>query len=103
MYASVIKREQAKLEETKPQKRYKIIASDPEIERDNKMSVPIISAPKKKVVKTLGKRSNDKSDEIAEKKEYQKKLKWLKDLGDLTGEEGKNLGQESSGNEASST
>jgi hypothetical protein len=103
MYASVIKRERAKLDEERAQKRKKIIAPDPESESDDKMLVQIISAPKKKVVKTLSKRSNDKSDDLAEEKEYQKKLKWLKDHGDLTGEEGKNPGEESSGDEASST
>jgi hypothetical protein len=54
------------------------------------------------VVKTLRKRFNEKSDELAEEKEYQK-VKWLKNHGELTGEEGKNPGDESSGNEASST
>jgi hypothetical protein len=47
--------------------------------------------------------SSDNSDVIAEEQEYQRKLKWLKDHGDLTGEEEKNPGQESSRNEASST
>jgi len=101
MYASVIRREQAKLEAEKPPKRNKIIA--PESESDDEMSVQIISAPKKKVVKKARKRSSDNSDVIAEEQEYQKKLKWLKDHGDLTGEEGKNPGDESSGDDASST
>jgi hypothetical protein len=103
MYASMITREHTKLVETKTPKCKKIIASDLESKSDNKMLVQIISAPKKKVVKTLRKRSNEKSDELAEEKEYQKKLNWLKDHGDLTGEEGKNPGEESSGDEASST
>ena len=33
---------------------------------------------------------------IAEEKEYQKKLQWLKDHGDMTGDEGKNSGAGSS-------
>jgi hypothetical protein len=101
IYASVIRREQAKLEDDKPPKRKKIIA--PDSESNDEMLVQIISAPKKKVVKTLRKRSNGKFDELAEEKEYQEKLKWLKDHGDLTGEEGKNPGEESSGDEVSST
>jgi hypothetical protein len=104
MYASVIRREQtkqAKLEDDKPPKRKKIIA--PDSESDDKMSVQIISAPKNKVVKKLRKRSSDNTDVLAEEQKYQKKLKWLKDHGDLTGEEENNHGDESSGNEASST
>ena len=74
-----------------------------EQERDNEISVQIISAPKKKVVKKLRKRSSDNTDVLAEEQEYQKKLRWLKDHGDLTGEEENNRGDDSSGNEASST
>jgi hypothetical protein len=72
------------LEDKRPQKRKKIIA--PESESNDKMSVQIISAPQKKVVKKLQKRN---SDNTAEDQEYKNKLKWLKDHGDLTGEEGK--------------
>ena len=104
MYASVIRREQAKLEEEKPQKRKKVIAPESDSNSDgDKMSVQIISAPKKKVVKKLRKKSSDNNDELAEEKEYQKKLKWLKDHGDLTGEEGNNPGDDSSGDEVAST
>jgi phosphoserine aminotransferase len=39
-------------------------------------------------------------DVSAEEMEYQKKLKWLKDHGELTGEEGNNPGEESSGYES---
>jgi hypothetical protein len=39
------------------------------------MSVQIISAPKKRVVKTLRNSTTDNSDVIAEEQEYQKKLK----------------------------
>jgi hypothetical protein len=91
------------LEEENPQKRKKIIAPDPESDSNDKMSVQIISAPKKKVVRKLRKRYSDNSDELAEEQECQKKLKWLKDHEDLTGEEGNNPGDKSSGNEASST
>ena len=73
-----------------------------ESKSDNKMSVQIISAPKKKVVKKLQKRSSDNTDVLAEEQEYQKKLKWLKDHGELTGEEGNNPGEESSGDESAS-
>ena len=51
----------------------------------------------------LQKKPNNTANVIAEEREYQKKLKWLKDHGELTGEEGKNPGEESSGNESSST
>jgi flagellar biosynthesis chaperone FliJ len=67
------------------------------------MSFQSISAPKKKMVKKLRKRSSDNSDVLAEEQEYRKKLKWLKEHGDLTGEEENNHGDESSGDEASST
>jgi hypothetical protein len=80
MYASVIRREQTKLEDERPQKRKKIIA--PDSESGDKMSVQIISAPKKKVAKKLRKRSSDNTDVISEEQEYQKKLKWLKDHGE---------------------
>jgi hypothetical protein len=75
MYASVIRREQAKLEDERPPKRKKVIA--PESESDNEMSVQIILAPKKNVIKKLRKTSNDNTDELAEEQDYQKKLKWL--------------------------
>jgi hypothetical protein len=101
MYASVIRRELAKLEDERPKKCKKIIA--PDIESYDKMSIQIISAPKKKVIKKLCKRSNDNTDALAEEQEYQKKLKWLKGHGDLTGEEENDPGNDSSGNEASST
>jgi hypothetical protein len=55
------------------------------------------------VGKKLRKRSGQNSDVLAEEQECQKKLKWLKDYRDLTGEEGNNPGDESSGNEAFST
>jgi hypothetical protein len=71
MYASVIRREQAKLEEERPQKRKKIIAPDPDSKSDDKMSAQIISVPKKKVVKTLSKRFSDNSDVLTEEQEYQ--------------------------------
>jgi hypothetical protein len=95
MYASVIKREQAKLDGSKkPEKRRKIVA--PESESDDEMSVQVICAPlkksKNKTINTL--------DVSAEEMDYQKKLKWLKDHGELTGEEGSNLGEDSSGNDS---
>jgi hypothetical protein len=47
MYASVIKREQAKLDSSKtPEKRRKIVA--PKSESDDEMSVQVICAPQKK-------------------------------------------------------
>jgi hypothetical protein len=39
-------------------------------------------------------------NDSAEEMDYQKKLKRLKDHGELTGEEGSNPGEESSGNES---
>jgi hypothetical protein len=39
-------------------------------------------------------------DVSAEEMDYQKKLKRLKDHGELTGEEGNNLGEEFSGNDS---
>jgi hypothetical protein len=36
----------------------------------------------------------------AEEMDYQKKLKWLKDQGELTGEEGNNPGEDSSVNDS---
>jgi hypothetical protein len=61
------------------------------------MSVQVICAPqkitkKKTTISTL--------DVSPEEMEYQKKLKWLKDHGELTGEEGNNPGEKSSGNES---
>jgi hypothetical protein len=75
----------------------------PESECDDKISVQIITTPKKKIIKELCKISSDISDVIAEELEYQKKLKWLKDHGDLTGEGGNNPGDKAPSNEASST
>jgi hypothetical protein len=54
---------------------------------------------------TLQKKSKKKPtintlDVIAEEMDYQKKLKWLKDHGELTGEEGNNPGEDSSGNDS---
>jgi hypothetical protein len=100
-FASVIREEQEKLEDERPQKCKKIISL--ESGSDNKMSVQIINALKKKVIKKLRKRSSDNSNILAEEQEYQKKLKWLKDHGDLTGEQGNNQGDKSSSNEASYT
>jgi hypothetical protein len=94
MYASVIKREQAKLDSSKkPEKRRKIVA--PESESDDEMSVQVICAPQKKSKK---KNTINTLDVSAE--DYQKKLKWLKDHGELTGEEGNTPGEDSSGNDS---
>jgi hypothetical protein len=60
------------------------------------MSSQIISVPKKKLFKKQLKRFSDKTDVLAEEQEYQKKVKWLKDHGDLTGVEGNNPGDEAS-------
>ena len=54
-------------------------------------SVNVISSQKRVVAKTSRKKSNELSDIISEEKEYQKKLQWLKDHGDMTGDEGKKL------------
>jgi hypothetical protein len=86
--------EQAKLDGSKkPEKRRKIVAP----KSDNEMSVQVICAPqkiskKKTTINTL--------DVSAEEMDYQKKLKWLKDHGELTGEEGNTQGEDSSGNDS---
>jgi hypothetical protein len=96
------------LQEEKPQKRKKIIAS--ESESNNEMAVcpfhsleQISSAPNTRVAKKLRKRSSDNSDVIAQKQEYQRKVKWLNDHEEMTGEEVKDPGEEVSGNETSSS
>ena len=98
MYASVIQREQAKLKD-KPEKRKK--TAPPASESEDEMSVQVISAPKKKVAKKVI-RKDKTSDVIEEEKDYQRKLQWLKDHGELTGEEGKNPGEESSNDDSAS-
>ena len=98
MYASVIQREQAKLKD-QPEKRKK--TAPPASESEDEMSVQVISAPKKKVAKKVI-RKDKTSDVIEEEKDYQRKLQWLKDHGELTGEEGKNPGEESSEDETAS-
>jgi hypothetical protein len=71
----------------RPQKRKKIISPVSKSESDDEMSVQIISGPKKKVFKKQRKRSSDNTHELTEEKKYQKKLKYLKVHGGLTGEE----------------
>ena len=93
MYASVIKREQSKLDK-KSTKRKK--AKQPDSNSEDKMSVNVISSQKRAVAKTSRKKSNESADIISEEKEYQKKLQWFKDHGDMTGDEGKNSGAASS-------
>jgi phosphoserine aminotransferase len=96
MYASVIKREQAKLDGSKkPEKRRKIVA--PKNESEHKMSIQVICAPLKKSKK---KTTINTLDVSAEEMDYQKKLKWLKDHGALNGEEGNNPEEDSSGNDS---
>jgi hypothetical protein len=95
MYAPVIKIEQAKLDGSKkPKKRRKIVA--PESESDDEMSVEVLCTPQKKPKK----KTTITLDVSAEEMDYLKKLKWLKDHGKLTGEEGNNPGEESSGNDS---
>ena len=93
MYASVIKREQSKLDK-KSNKRKKAI--QPDSDSEDKMSVNVISTHKKDVLQSSCKKSKDTSNVIAEEKEYQKKLQWLKDHGDGTGDEGSKSGAGSS-------
>jgi hypothetical protein len=96
MYASVIKREQAKLDGSKkPEKRQKIVST--KSESDDEMSVQVICAPQKKSKKETTIKTLDVS---AEKIVYQKKLKWLKDYGELIGEDGNNPGEDSSCNDS---
>jgi hypothetical protein len=56
----------------------KIVAT--KSESDDKMSVQVIYAPKTKSKR----KSINTSDVSAEEMDYQKKLKWLKDHGELT-------------------
>jgi hypothetical protein len=91
MYASVIQREQAKLKD-QPENSKK--TAPPASESEDEMSVQVISAPKKKVAKKVI-RKEKTSDIIEEEKNYQRKLQWLKDHGELTGEEGENPGERS--------
>ena len=93
MYASVIKREQSKLDK-KSTKRKK--ANQPDSDSEDEMSVNVISTHKKDVLQSSRKKSKDTSNVIAEEKEYQKKLQWLKDHGDRTGDEGSKSGAGSS-------
>ena len=93
MYASVIKREQSKLDK-KSTKRKK--ATQPDSDSEDEMSVNVISTHKKDVLQYSCKKSKDTSNVIAEEKEYQKKLQWLKDHGDGTGDEGSKSGTGSS-------
>ena len=57
-----------------------------------KSSALLRKKTKKKTINTL--------DVSAEEMDYQKKLKWLKDHGELTGVEGSNPGEDSSGNDS---
>jgi hypothetical protein len=82
MYASVIQREQAKLKD-QPEKSKK--TAPPASKSEDEMSVQVISAPKKKVTKKVI-RKDKTSDIIEEEKDYQRKLQWLKNHSELTGE-----------------
>jgi phosphoserine aminotransferase len=68
-----------------------------ESESDDEMSGQDICAPQKKSKK---KKTINTMDVNAEEMDYQKKLKWLKDHGELIGEEGNNPGEDSSGNDS---
>jgi hypothetical protein len=96
------------LQEEKPQKHKKIIAS--ESESNNEMAVrpfhsleQISSAPNRRVANKLRKRFSDNSDVIAQKQEYQRKLKWLNDHEEMTGQQVNHPGEEFSADQASST
>jgi phosphoserine aminotransferase len=69
----------------------------PKSESDDEVSVQVICTPQKKPKK---KTTINTLDVSAEEMDYQKKLKWLKDHGELTGEESNNPGEESSGNDS---
>jgi phosphoserine aminotransferase len=56
----------------------------PKSESDDKMLVQVICAPQKKPTK---KTTINTLDVSAVEMDYQKKLKWLKEHGELTGEE----------------
>jgi hypothetical protein len=53
---------------------------------DDEISLQVISTPKNNIQK----KTVNTSDLIAKESEYQKKLKWLKDHGEWTREEGQN-------------
>ena len=82
LYASAVKREQAKLLKklTKPKERKGTLLSNSD--SDSSMSVQVISAPKTKCyVKTKIQKSTLLADPLNEEAKYQKKVKWLKDHG----------------------
>jgi hypothetical protein len=60
------------------------------------MSVQVICAPRKKSKKKTTINTLDCDEEL----DYLEKLKWLKDHGELTEEEGNNAGEDSSGNDS---
>ena len=69
----------------------------PKSKSDDEMSVQVICAPQKKSKK---KTTINTLDVSAEERDYQRKLKWLKDHGELTGEEENNPGEDSSDNDS---
>jgi hypothetical protein len=82
MYASLIKREKAKLRsKKKPEKRKKMIVTESESD-DEMFSLPMKKS-KKEIQQYL--RCDCQREGISEEK-----LKWLKGHGELTGEEGNN-------------
>ena len=92
LYTTAINRERAKLEKKKSAKRKARDDSDSDSGSD--MSVNVISAPEARVkkiktgkttdkpVKTAVKSVDKTGDVIAEERQYQKRLAWLKDHGD---------------------
>ena len=92
LYTTAINRERAKLEKKKSAKRKARDDSDSDSGSD--MSVNVISAPEARVKKIKTGKTTDKtfktaaksvdktSDVIAEERQYQKRLAWLKDHGD---------------------
>ena len=66
----------------------------PESEIKNEVLVQVIGAPKKSLTKKTQKKPNNISDVIAKERQYQKKIKWLKDHQELSEEERRNQGEE---------
>jgi hypothetical protein len=86
MYASIINREHSMLGKNSAKRKK---ADQPESDSDDDISVNVITSQKRVVAKTSRKKSNESSDILSEEKEYQKKLQWLKDHGDMTGDKEK--------------
>ena len=81
LYATAVKREQAKLAKKSSKKRKS--APDSDDESDSEMSVNILTDSKPKAKpKSILKKKGKKADVLEEEKEYQKRFQWLQDHGE---------------------